>query len=197
MISPRIKITALALLFASFISLPSGGFAQEDDEGQKGTSEKKGERKAGAKKAPEPNIEVSKSEMEKLVGLHQKIRPIQMKTQKKMMENLKSSELGKQRFTEIRRAQKSGQDPDMTEKEKKAMKALEKKNEKARKEMKGKVKKKVKAEGMKWKRFRKVSQAVQKYPKLRKRYRKQMREATGGKKKMQDPKKKSAPKKDE
>lgn len=184
------NFTTQAFLFTLLLSFPLIAVSQGgDEEEQEGTQEREQKKKMRSKKDREPDVEVSESEMKKVVSLHQKVRPIQMKTQKTMMKNLKDSDLERQRFTEIRRAEKSGQNPDMTEEEKKALQELEKKNKKARKEMKGKVKTKVENGGMKWKRFQKLSRAVQKYPKLRERYRKRMKKASGGDKKMSDPKK--------
>ncbi|MFB6258538.1 MAG: DUF4168 domain-containing protein [Flavobacteriales bacterium] len=147
-------------LLALFLAFSQTSFSQGKKE-ESGKAAEKGKQ----------TLKVSKEEMQKIVSLDEALRPLQIRTQKKIRKNMERSELGQQRLDEIRRAKQSGDDPDMTKKEKKQLKELRKENERTQRKMKAKMKKKVKAKGMSWKRYRKLRKAVHRHPDLRKRYR--------------------------
>lgn len=189
MLVPFQRITAsmiltLALVFAS----SSSGTAQGDEKERENSSQM--EKGKGS-----PDIEVDDPELKKLVSLDQEMRSIQISSQKKLRKNIEESKIDRQRFGEIRRAQRNGDNPDMTEEEKKAIEKIEKKNQQVQKEMKEKMKNKVEKEGMEWKRYRKLRKAINQQPELRERYRKEMAKQQDAKKgRKGKPRKKGSPK---
>jgi hypothetical protein len=164
-------ILTLALVFASSTS----GTAQGDEKERENSSQMEKAKRS-------PDVEVKEEELKRLVSLDQEMRSIQISTQKKLRKNIEESSINRQRFGEIRRAQRSGDNPDMTEEEKKAMERIEKENEEAQKEMKEKMKKKVEKKGMEWERYRKLRKAINQQPELRERYRKEMKAQQDAKK---------------
>ncbi len=160
------KLVLFPFLSILFL-LPLSGASQKEEKG-KGSSEENAPR-------PSSDLDVSKEEMKKLVRIDKKLQGIQVRAQKELKKNIENSELGRQRYGEIRRAQRSGDNPDMTEKEKEQLEKLEKKNKKTREQMKSKMKKKVKAEGMSFDRYQRLRKAISRDPDLRGRYRKHMK----------------------
>ncbi len=145
------------------------------------------------------DVDVSDEELKTMLTLEEEMRSMRMKTRRKMKSNVESSDLGRQRYMEIRRARRSGDEPAMSEEEEKQLEKLEAKNKKAQENMKKKLKKKVEASDMEWKRFQKINEAVRKDRDTQKRYRKlkQEEKQKGGeiKRKRSEPSKKKQPKK--
>jgi hypothetical protein len=182
----------ILILFIAAIpfSLPLNGSAQNEE----GKKEEKASEKESAPR-PASDLDVSEKEVKKLVRIDKKLRSIQIRGQKKLQKNIQESGISRQRYGEIRRAQRSGDNPDMTEKEKKQMEALKKKNERTQKRTKAKMKKKVQAEGMSFDRYRELRKAVSRRPELRSRYRKHMKAMQKKERGKSAPKKEESPKK--
>lgn len=175
--------SSFTIFLALLIAAPLSGSAQGEEK------ERSGKRK---ELDESQQLDVSEEELETLVNLDKEMRSIQINSQKKLRKNIEKSEISQTRFKEIRRAQRSGDNPDMTEEEKKSMKKIEKKNKQVQEQMKKKMKEKVKANGMEWERYRELRKGVGRQPELRQRYRKKMKEEEGGMRK-----RKKAPKQEE
>ncbi len=157
----------------------SGKKQQNRQKGQKSSPDQKQLKKGnqGGQGAPQmggSNIDVSDEELKKFVEISKEIRPIQMEGQKKMRSNIEESELGMKRYQEISRAKRSGKDQNVTDKEQKQMDNIRKQNREVQEQNREKIKEKVKAKGMEWERFMKVSRAIQNDPQLKQKAMKMM-----------------------
>lgn len=185
------KLSGIALFGLLLFALPVLVSAQDDQPAEKKRKKpQKREQRRVQPQSQEVDIEVKDEEIDKLVELQQELQPLQMETQKEMRSNIQGSELGQQRYMEVRRARANGEDPDLTEEEEEQLAQIETKNKETRENMQNKMEKKVEEKGMEWERFQKVSKAIQQDPELKKRFRKAHKEKQGGGQQRPQPKQK-------
>lgn len=166
-----------------FLAKPASA---QDDKGERSSEDQKQE----MEKKKQIDLEVDDDELKKFIRISKNARSLKIQTQKKMRKKIEEADINRERLGEIQRAVSDGDDPDMTEKEKEAYEKLKKEQVQVRKEMRKKMKKKVRSKGMKWKRYRKISQGINRQPDLRQRYRKMMKKEQKGKEGQGSPKKK-------
>ena len=112
-------------------------------------------------KGQQQDIEVSDSELEKFVEVSKALQQEQKSSQSVMIQAIKENELGMKRFQEITRAQRQGNEVDMTEREKKAYQAVKEVMKKEQQKMRKKMRTILKDHAMDRRRYVQISRALQ------------------------------------
>jgi len=115
------------------------------------------------------SIEVSDSELQTFAKIMQKVQQEQKNSQGKMLKAIKDNGMEVQRYQEIARAQRQGQDVEMTEKEEKAYQAIQQVMKQEQQKMNQKMQSILQQHQMERRRYIQISRALQRDKELQKR----------------------------
>ena len=150
--------SVLAVIAAVLFSIPSvfaQGVQQMPQQGQQ-----------------QVDIDVSDKEMERFVKVSDELQVVQQKAQKKMMSAIQENGLDVQRYSEIEQANRTGQEVDMTDKEKAAYEKTSKVVQSEQMKIQQEAQKLLQEHDFEQQRYMKISQALRSDQELMKKYRK-------------------------
>lgn len=151
------KKSVLAVIAAVLFSIPSvfaQGTQQMPQQGQQ-----------------EVDIDVSDKEMERFVKVSDELQVVQQDAQEKMMNAIEENGLDVQRYSEIEQANRSGQEVDMTDKEKAAYDKTSEVVQAEQMKIQEEAQKLLEKHDFKEQRYMKISQALRSDQELMQKYR--------------------------